>query len=152
MIELHRVIGSLQQQRVEFSLDTTDLCFLVTLNIKGQNESLSCFEEDLLYEVFGQVCETTEPDAQNVRKRATHALQRLRAQRLLSRVDGSGLVRAGDYTLTPLAEAIVQFFLQDEKLTRESLAALTGAKSTAHIDQDTGRSTLQQRFDRNASP
>ncbi len=127
MFELHRVIGSLQQQRVGFSLDTTDLCFLVTLSIKGQNESLSCFEEDLLYEVFGQVCETTEPDAQNVRKRATHALQRLREQRLLSRVDGAGLVRAGDYTLTPLAEAIVQFFLQDEKLTRESLAALTGA-------------------------
>ena len=57
MIELHRVIGSLQQQRVEFSLDTTDLCFLVTLNIKGQNESLSCFEEDLLYEAWtASVC------------------------------------------------------------------------------------------------
>lgn len=127
MIELHRVIGSLQQQRVGFSLDTTELCFLVTLSFKGQNESLSCFEEDLLYDVFAQVCESTEPDAQNVRKRATHALQRLREQRLLSRVDGAGLVRAGDYTLTPLAEAIVQFFLQEEQLTRESLAALTGA-------------------------
>ncbi len=127
MIELHRVIGSLQQQRVGFSLDTTELCFLVTLSFKSQNESLSCFEEDLLYDVFAQVCESTEPDAQNVRKRATHALQRLREQRLLSRVDGAGLVRAGDYTLTPLAEAIVQFFLQEEQLTRESLAALTGA-------------------------
>lgn len=127
MIDLHRVIGSLQQQRIGFSLDTTELCFLVTLSIKAQNESLACFEEDLLYEVFAQVCETTEPDAQNVRKRATHALQHLRMQRLLSRVDGAGLVRAGEYTLTPIAEEIAKHFLQEEKLTRESLAALTGA-------------------------
>jgi chromosome partition protein MukF len=127
MIDPHRVIGSLQQQRVGFSLDTTELCFLVMLRIRGDRQALASFDEDLLYDVFAMVCETTEPDAQNVRKRATHALQRLREQRLLARVDGAGLVRAGDFTLTPLADAIVQFFLQEEQLTRESLAALTGA-------------------------
>lgn len=127
MVDVHRIVGSLQQQRAGFSLDTTELCFLVMLRVRGERAALATFDEDLLYDVFAMVCETTEPDAQNVRKRATHALQRLRAQRLLARVDGAGLVRAGDYALTPLADAIVNFYLHEEQLTRESLAALTSA-------------------------
>lgn len=127
MVDVHRIVGSLQQQRAGFSLDTTELCFLVMLRVRGEHAALATFDEDLLYDVFAMVCETTEPDAQNVRKRATHTLQRLRAQRLLARVDGAGLVRAGDYALTPLADAIVNFYLHEEKLTRESLAALTSA-------------------------
>ena len=127
MVDVHRIVGSLQQQRAGFSLDTTELCFLVMLRVRGEQAALATFDEDLLYDVFAMVCETTEPDAQNVRKRATHALQRLRAQRLLARVDGAGLVRAGDYALTPLADAIISFYLNEEKLTRESLAALTSA-------------------------
>src|SRR5690606_32769804 len=66
-----------------------------------------------------------EPGADNPRKRATHAIQRLRDQRMLARVDGAGVVRAGEYTLTGLAAAIVEFFLADEALTRESLTLLT---------------------------
>lgn len=127
MLDVHRVIGSLRQQRVGFALDTTELCFLVMLRVRGERAALVTFDEDLLYDVFAMVCETVEPNAQNVRKRATHALQRLREQRLLARVDGAGLVRAGDFALTPLADSIVTFFLQEEELTRESLAALTGA-------------------------
>lgn len=37
------------------------------------------------------------------RKRATHAIGRLRDQRMLARVDGAGIVRAGEYALTRLA-------------------------------------------------
>ncbi len=127
MVDVHRVIGSLQRHRAGFSLDTTELCFLVMLRLRGERAALATFDEDLLYDVFAMVCETTEPDAQNVRKRATHAFQRLREQRLLARVDGAGLVRAGDFALTPLADAIVNFYLNEEQLTRESLAALTRA-------------------------
>ena len=127
MVDVHRVIGSLQRHRAGFSLDTTELCFLVMLRVRGERAALATFDEDLLYDVFAMVCETTEPDAQNVRKRATHAIQRMRGQRLLARVDGAGLVRAGDYALTPLADAIVNFYLHEEQLTRESLAAMTSA-------------------------
>src|SRR5690606_1125635 len=59
------------------------------------------------------------------RKRATHAIQRLRDQRMLARVDGAGVVRSGEYTLTRLAAAVVEYFLADEALTRESLTLLT---------------------------
>jgi chromosome partition protein MukF len=48
---------------------------------------------------------------------------------MLARVDGAGLVRAGDYALTTLAAAVVQYFLADEALTRESLTLLTGTLS-----------------------
>ena len=79
----------------------------------------------MLVDVFEQVCDLTEPGAPNKRKRATHAIERLREQRLLARVDGAGLVRAGDYAITRLGAAIVDFFAAEEKLTRESLSLLT---------------------------
>ncbi len=46
---------------------------------------------------------------------------------MLARVDATGIVSAGEYALTSLATVIVKSFLEDEKLTRESLALLTGA-------------------------
>lgn len=125
--DCHHVIGALLRARCKLELDTTDLCFLVALRARGEHAHLGAYDEDLLYDVFGEICTLIEPDAQNPRKRATHALVRLREQRLLARVDGAGLLRAGEFALTPLAEAIVEFFLAEERLTRESLAALTSA-------------------------
>jgi chromosome partition protein MukF len=73
-----------------------------------------------------QICDVVDPGAENPRKRATHAIQRLREQRMLARVDGAGIVRAGEYALTRLAAAVVEYFVSDEALTRESLTLLTG--------------------------
>jgi chromosome partition protein MukF len=69
--------------------------------------------------VFERVLAICEPEAQNPRKIATHALQRLRDQRLLGRVDGAGLYRPGEFAMTRLAVALVDFFVTDEVLTRE---------------------------------
>ena len=120
-----RVIASLHRGQVHLDLKTVDVCFLVALHARAQQSGLPCLEEDGLLEVFAQVCDAVEADADNVAKRATHAIQRLRDQRLLSRVDGAGVVRVGEYALTQLAEAIVAFYQADEALTRESLTLLT---------------------------
>jgi chromosome partition protein MukF len=69
------------------------------------------------------VCEVVEPQAEG-RRSAAHAIRRLREQRLLARIDGAGVVRAGEYALTRLGTAIVDFVLEDEALTRESLTVL----------------------------
>lgn len=45
---------------------------------------------------------------------------------MLARVDGAGIVRTGEYALTRLAAAVVEYFLTDDALTRESLTLLTG--------------------------
>ena len=45
---------------------------------------------------------------------------------MLARVDGAGIVRAGEYALTRAAAAVIEYFLADEALTRESLTLLTG--------------------------
>jgi chromosome partition protein MukF len=60
-----------------------------------------------------------------VKRRATHAIQRLRDQKLLARVDGAGVLRAGEFALTRLAASIVESYLEDESLTRENLTQLT---------------------------
>lgn len=127
--EPSRVIASLARDQVSLDLKTVDLCFLAGLYLKADKAALASFEEDVLIDMFEQVCDVVEPGAENPRKRATHAIQRLREQRMLARVDGAGLVRAGDYALTTLAAAVVQYFLADEALTRESLTLLTGTLS-----------------------
>jgi chromosome partition protein MukF len=122
----HRVLASLARDRVSVDLKTVDLGFLAALYMKGDKAALASFDEDQLVDLFEQACDMFEPGAENPRKRATHAIQRLRDQRMLARIDGKGIVHAGDYTLTTLGSAIVQFFLEDEALTRESLTLLTG--------------------------
>ncbi len=121
-----RVIASLARDQVTLDLKTVDLCFLAGLYLRADKAALASFEEDALVDMFEQVCDVVEPAAENPRKRATHAIQRLREQRMLARVDGAGILRAGDYALTRLAAAVVEYFLADEALTRESLTLLTG--------------------------
>jgi len=120
-----RLVAALARNQINVDLKTVDLCFLAGLYIRA--DRLASFEEDMLVDLFEQVCDVVEPGAENPRKRATHAIQRLREQRMLARVDGAGIVRAGEYALTRLAAAIVEYFLADEALTRESLTLLTGA-------------------------
>ncbi|HIH2751646.1 hypothetical protein L3V59_41355 [Burkholderia aenigmatica] len=122
----NRLLASLVRGQVILDLKTTDICFLAGLYLRAENAGLTSFEEDLLVDQFEQVCDIVEPGAENPRKRATHAIQRLREQHMLARVDGAGIVRAGEYSLTRLAAAIIEYFLLDEALTRESLTLLTG--------------------------
>lgn len=122
----NRVIASLARDGVNLDLKTVDLCFVAALHLRADKAALASFDEEALVDLFEQVCEVVEPGAENPLKRATHAIQRLREQRMLARVDGAGIVRAGEYALTRLAVAVVEYFLNDEVLTRESLTLLTG--------------------------
>jgi chromosome partition protein MukF len=122
------VLSSLAQRGVSVELQTLDLCFLAALHLRAQHASLPSFPEDQLVDVFDQVIENVRraagADAGGGR-RATHAIRRLREQRMLARVDGAGVLRAGEFALTRLATGIVEFFLEDETLTHESLTLLT---------------------------
>lgn len=121
-----RLLASLHQRAVSLALDTTEICFLLALRLRAERLALASFGDEMLVDVYEEVCELTEPGAPNPRKRATHTIQRLRDQRLLSRVDGTGAVQAGEYAMTALATAIVGFYVDEETLTRESLSLLTG--------------------------
>jgi chromosome partition protein MukF len=120
-----QLIASLHREGLSLELKTVDLCFLSALYMRARDRALTCLDEESLIDVFEQICELIEPGTESLRKRSTHAIQRLREQRLISRVDAAGVVRAGEYTLTTLANGIVEFFLHDDALTRESLTLLT---------------------------
>ena len=116
---------ALSSRAPKLELSTLDLCFLATLYLRGQGSGQAAFSEEQLFEHFEQAAQVVERDPSAVRKRATHAIARLRAQRLLSRVDGAGLLRAGEYALSRLGASIVSFFLEEEVLTAETLTLLT---------------------------
>jgi chromosome partition protein MukF len=128
------LIASLSRDKVSLELNTYDLCCLAGLYLRADKQALACFAEEELVDLFEQVCEVVEPGADNPRKRATHAIQRLRDQRMLHRVDGAGLIRAGDFGISRLAAAVVEFYLTDEQLTRESLALLTRTLASQLVD------------------
>ena len=116
---------ALSSRAPKLELSTLDLCFLATLYLRGQSSGQAAFSEDQLFEHFEQAAQVVERDPSSVRKPATHAIARLRAQRLLSRVDGAGLLRAGEYALSRLGASIVGFFLEEDVLTTETLTLLT---------------------------
>lgn len=121
----HLVLTALGRQAPKLEIGTLDMCFLAALHLRSRGEALTAFSEAELFHAFDDVCSLIEPAADNRKRRATHAIQRLREQRLLSRVDGRGIVERGEYALTRLATGIVEFHLDEEALTRESLTLLT---------------------------
>jgi chromosome partition protein MukF len=120
----NQVLVSLARSGAALELQPLDLCLLAALYLRADRSSLAAFTEDQLVDVFDQVCDLVEPGAET-RRRSTHAIRRLREQRMLARVDGAGVLRAGEFALTRLATGILEFFLEDEALTRESLTVLT---------------------------
>ncbi|MBC7976939.1 MAG: condensin subunit MukF, partial [Myxococcales bacterium] len=126
-----RVLAVIAERKLSLELGTLDICFLVALHVHGDSAGLSSFTEAQLEDVFAQASAVVQPEADQLRRRATHAIQRLRDQRLLARVDGQGVVRTGEFALSRLATSIVLFFLEEDVLTRETLGLLTSSLRAA---------------------
>jgi chromosome partition protein MukF len=126
-----RALAVIAERRLALELGTLDICFLVALYVRGEGAGLTAFSEAQLEDVFAQAAAVAQPGADQLRRRATLAIQRLRDQRMLARVDGQGVVRTGEFALSRLATGIVQFFLEEDVLTRETLGVLTHGLSVA---------------------
>ena len=87
-VDSAHLVASLHYSGAKLELKTIDLCFLAALYGRENDEGLTSIGDEDVVEVFAQVCELVEPDPDNVRRRATNAIQRLRDQKLLARIDG----------------------------------------------------------------
>lgn len=123
--DVTRTLAGFVERRLRLELSTLDLAFLGMLRMRGNDAAIATFSEDQVFDAFEHVCHLVEPGAENVRARASHALRRLREQQLLLRVDGAGVVRAGEYALSRLGLGIIDFYLESQVLSRESLSPLT---------------------------
>lgn len=121
------LLEGLAERRVALELSTLDIAFLALLRTRGSAAALSSFNEQQLLDAFETAAASVEPGAENLKIRITHTLRRLREQRLLTRVDAAGVLRAGEYALSRLASGVVDFFLEDHVLTSDTLAPLTQA-------------------------
>ena len=131
---VEQVIAAIAGRQPALELGPVDICFLIALHLRAEGANLTSFTEQQLEDVFAHASSVVQPEADQVRRRATHAIQRLRAQRLLSRVDGQGVVRTGEFALSRLGTAIVEFYLEEDVLTCASLALLTSSLRTALAD------------------
>lgn len=125
--DVKKTLSGFVERKLRLDLSTLELAFLGLLRLRGNDATVAAFSEDHVFDAFEQACHLVEPGAENLRARATHTLRRLREQQLLIRVDAAGVVRAGEYALSRLALGIVDFYLESEVLTRESLSPLTAA-------------------------
>ena len=121
----HQILSGLAASKYAIDLKTLDLCFLTALKLQSDRELEYNFSEGELIELFMLVCETLEPGGDNFRTRASHTLRRMREQRMLARVDGSGIAERGDYALTRLATSMISSIVENDTLTTESLELLT---------------------------
>ncbi len=129
--ELDQVIAAIAHRKPAIDLGPVDICFLIALHVQSEGANLTSFTEQQLEDVFANASAIVQPEAEQVRRRATHAIQRLREQRFLARVDGQGVVRTGEFALSRLAIGVVEFFLEDDVLTRASLHVLLASLRTA---------------------
>ena len=132
--DLDQVIAAIADRKVAIDLSSVDMCFLVALHLRAEGASLTSFSEQQLEDVFAHASSLVQSEAEHVRRRATHAIQRLRDQRMLARVDGQGVVRTGEFALTRLATGIVEFFLEEDVLTRTSLHVLIASLQSANTE------------------
>ena len=121
----HQILSGLAASKYAIDLKTLDLCFLTALKLQSDREQEYNFSEGELIELFMQVCDTLDPGGENLRARASHTLRRMREQRMLVRVDGSGIVERGDFALTSLATSMISCIVETDTLTTESLELLT---------------------------
>ncbi|MDP2314846.1 MAG: condensin subunit MukF [Pseudomonadota bacterium] len=121
-MDIDRNFARLRTQHVSLALSTADMCCLLVLRA-CEAETAALLERDVLDRLTS--VHDQFPEADNPRKRATHGLQRLREQRLVTLVSLGGLAREGEYSLSGLGRAIVDFFVDDAKLTKENLKVLT---------------------------
>jgi chromosome partition protein MukF len=143
-MDIDRDFARLRTQNVSLALSTADLCCLLVLRVR-EADAAALLERDVL-DLLASVHEQF-PEADNPRKRATHGLQRLREQRLVTLVSLGGLAREGEYSLSGLGRGIVDFFVDDAKLTKESLKVLTatlGAQLTRVRDEARAAGTPEQ--------
>lgn len=143
-----QILLAIAEQKLTLELSTLELGFLVALHMHARAHSLTSFSEALLEDICVQASLVLLPDADQRKRRATHAIKRLREQRLLARVDGQGIARAGEFALSRLALGIVDFYLEDGVLTRESLLLLTGSLRLAleHVLETARHATDAQRW------
>lgn len=123
--QTQRVLTTLGEKRPSLELSTLELAFLVTLHLDAARQGLTAFEEPQLLDVFERAVTAIEPQADQRMARSTHTLRRLRDQGLLTRVDGAGVRRAGQFALSRLASAIVDFYAEEDALTEHSLELLS---------------------------
>jgi chromosome partition protein MukF len=133
MNNLEQIVAAIGDRKPTLELGPVDICFLIALHIQAESAHLTSFTEQQLEDVFTAASTAMQHD-DSPRRRATPAIQRLRTQRLLARVDGQGVVRTGEFALSRLGTAIVAFYLEEDVLTRASLAVLTASLRTALAD------------------
>lgn len=132
--DVDQVIAAIADRKPTLELGPVDICFLIALHVRAEGAGLASFTEQQLEDVFGHASSIVQPSVDQVRRRASHAIQRLRAQRLLARVDGQGVVRTGEFALSRLGTAIVDFYLEEDVLTRASLSLLMTSLRVALTD------------------
>lgn len=106
-------------------LGTRHICCLYAIHAWLQRNVEASITNDELREVIAGVLAVIDQDGELPEKRITHTLDDLRQGQLLVRTDMLGLSSAGRWMLSPLAQHIVRFFVDELTLDEQSLVVTT---------------------------
>lgn len=126
MSELSAVLAQLKADEAQLSLSTVDLAYLVTSRFTLQARGLGCLDQEAAHELYARVAEEVDPHTRNARKRATQSLEKLTQSRIITRIERGRAMRAADYDLSGLGQAIAEHYLEVRSLSDRDLRVLTG--------------------------
>lgn len=122
-VSVEEAIANVYESGLTMDLDTEMMAFLVGVYAYTRFSNESALSEGDLKEVFSLVNTLSAKDSDTLDRRANNAIERLKRQRLLAKME---LPEGGTYALTTLGKAIGYSYCEDEsRYSRRSLSHYT---------------------------
>lgn len=118
-------LARLDASKVQVSVTSRQICCLYAIDAWLRRNLLASLTEPELRDVIRTVLAVIEQDAELPEKRITHTQEDLCKGQLLIRTDSGGITAAGRWTVSPLAQHIVRFFVDELALDAQSLVVTT---------------------------
>jgi len=106
------------------NLDRERLAFLSGIYAYLEASADPILGEEQLRDIYELVDGHIQGESASLAMRATHAIDALRRQHLLTRSDLGGVAEEGEFTLSPLGKTLAEWFGAQETLTREGLEVM----------------------------
>ena len=130
-----QVIAEAWHANFSLSLDRAEAAYLAGIHAWLQGDAREPgMDDDTLRRIFAPVHELAELGLDSETQRATLMIARLTNQGILVRTDDGGVVREGEYTLSPLGWALGHAMEKERVLTKRNLSFLLMNMRAALLD------------------
>ena len=121
-VSVAEVIAEAWHTNFTLNLSREETAFLAGIHAYVLDASEPSLGSETLRRIFALVYELAQSDSESETQRATLMIGRLRAQDILLRTDDAGVTDEGEFTLSPLGQALAKSMEKERELTKRNLS------------------------------